>query len=52
MIKCYQELEDYQMFEGAGYFPVFHVQSLYAWDKDLNAYAPPKNYYVYNWSWN
>ena len=28
-----------------------HIQNLYAWNKNLDAYAPLNNYLVYDWSW-
>ena len=49
--KYFGQVAEYD-FEVAGYLPVLYMQSLYAWNKDLNAKPPVGRYYVYEWSWN
>jgi len=51
-VKYFSETEKYQLMEGAGYLPAFHVQNLYAWDKALTAIPPISYYYIYDWNWN
>lgn len=52
MNKYFGEMESYQQENGCGYLPTIYKQSLYAWDKNLNAVPPVIRYYVYDWSWN
>lgn len=49
--QIYSDLDEY-LFEVAAYIPVMHVNSLFAWNKDLTAKAPIRYYTIYDWSWN
>lgn len=49
-LAIYAELEEYTH-DQCLYLPVINIQNLYAWNKNLNAYAPLANYLVYDWSW-
>ena len=49
-LAIYNELEAY-VHDQCCYLGVMHIQNLYAWNKNLDAYAPLNNYLVYDWSW-
>lgn len=49
--QIYADVDQY-LVDVAAYVPIMHVNSLYAWNKDLNATAPIRYYNIYNWSWN
>ena len=49
-LAIYNELEAY-VHDQCCYLGVMHIQNLYAWNKNLDAYAPLSNYLVYDWSW-
>ncbi len=48
--KYYKECEEY-LLQVAGYIPIMHVNSLYAWNKDLNATVPIRTFEIKDWSW-
>ena len=49
--QLYGEVDEYLM-DVAAYIPVMNVNTLFAWDEDLNAVAPIRYYDVYAWSWD
>ena len=48
--KLYKECEEY-LLQVAGYVPIMHVNSLYAWNSNLTATVPVRLYHIYDWSW-